>query len=161
MKFLHDTIHFMQLSFISLRVWCFPPDSVRDIESEADAAGMHTALQKAGTQNTDLSSPTPTPNLEAAAAAAATSLPEDTAPYSAASEPMAEPPTSQAPRAEEDGRVPPSEEAAGMEGREGGAGVGRRTETDAAQVRQSVTDKLKELYPEEALDANWLQVCIC
>jgi len=85
---------------------------------------------------------------------AAASLSDDTAPSAVPSKPVADPPTSQALHGEEDAcavEPPPLKEASG----EGG-----RRETDAEQVLQSVTDRLKELYPKEAMDATWLQVGI-
>lgn len=89
---------------------------------------------------------------------AAASLSDDTALSAAPSKPVADPRASQALQGEEDACAaePPLKETSGEEVKvEGG-----RRETDAEQVLQSVTDRLKELYPKEAMDAMWLQVGI-
>ena len=91
------------------------------------------------------------------------SLHKDTVQSTASPETVAEASTTLPFQQEEDGPVmePPLEEAAREERKvEGGAGGGGRMETDPEQVLQSVTEKLKELYPKEAMDARWLQVGI-
>ena len=90
-------------------------------------------------------------------------LHKDTVQSTASPETVSETSTTLPFEQEEDGPVmePPLEEAAGEERKvEGGAGGGGRMETDPEQVLQSVTEKLKELYPKEAMDARWLQVGI-
>ena len=140
-------------AIVSTRVFfCFVVNSA----SGADLQELHSRLKAVSVDDVSLSPSSAPPTLPPPSSATQTSVPD--------TEPTA---TQEATTPVEGGaEAEPQKTVAdggdgGSSGGDGGkddAGSGRM-ETDAQQVLHTVTEKLKELYPTEALDAHWLQVC--